>query len=88
MRNSMMFSEKVTININTIEDVKKFNKICNLEIFNDADISIYNKRYVVDGKSIMGIFSLNLAEPVEVNISNCGKVEIDAFLSLMRQFQK
>lgn len=88
MRNSMMFSKKVTININTIEDVKKFNKICNLEIFDDADINIYNKRYVVDGKSIMGIFSLNLSEPVEVNISNCGKVEIDAFLSLMKQFQE
>lgn len=88
MRNNNMFSKKITININTVENAKKFNEICNSDIFRNADINVYSGRYIIDGKSIMGIFSLDLIKPVEVDIKNCSEVEIDAFSSLMRQFQE
>ena len=49
------------INLNTIKRVKAFvNEILCIE--SDAVIKSRNGKYVVDAKSIMGIFSLNLTE--------------------------
>lgn len=56
------------ININTIEDAKEFVSICSK--YHDADIMVKQNRYVVDGKSILGIFSLNLLEPIKVIIDS------------------
>ncbi len=51
----------VKIKLNTIEDVRDFvNAVASTEI----DIDLSSGRYVVDGKSIMGIFSLDLLNPV------------------------
>ena len=52
------------ININTIEKAKEFVSICSK--YHDEDILVKQNKYVVDGKSILGIFSLNLVEPVKV----------------------
>lgn len=49
--------------INTISDVKEFVNITNRY---DFDIDLASGRYSVDGKSIMGIFSLDLAKPIEM----------------------
>lgn len=55
----------VNIKLSTIEDVKKF--VNAVTLFNgDADLS--SGRYVVDAKSIMGIFSLDLANPIALTI--------------------
>ena len=34
----------------------------------DCDLNLTSGKYVVNGKSIMGIFSLDLSKPIEVNI--------------------
>lgn len=52
------------ININTIEKAKEFVSICSK--YRDGDILVKQNKYAVDGKSILGIFSLNLVEPVKV----------------------
>lgn len=52
------------IKLNTIEDVKKFTNICTH--YHDADIDVKQGGQIIDGKSILGIFSLNLVEPVKV----------------------
>ena len=52
------------ISINTIEKAKEFVSICSK--YNDGDVLVKQNQYVVDGKSILGIFSLNLVEPVKV----------------------
>lgn len=52
------------ININTIERAKEFVSICSK--YHDGDILVKQNKYAVDGKSILGIFSLNLVEPVKV----------------------
>ncbi|HAZ18763.1 MAG TPA: hypothetical protein DCY75_01150, partial [Clostridiales bacterium] len=36
----------------------------------DGDVDLSSGRYVVDGKSIMGIFSLDLLKPIEMTVSN------------------
>ncbi|MDD6034292.1 MAG: HPr family phosphocarrier protein [Oscillospiraceae bacterium] len=54
-----------TINLSSIEDVKTFVSIMNKCPF-EADL--VSGRYVIDAKSIMGIFSLDLTRPIQMNI--------------------
>lgn len=51
------------IKINTIEHVK--NLVHLLQPIN-ADFDISHNRYMVDAKSIMGIFSMDLSKPVDL----------------------
>ena len=51
--------------LNSINDVKDFVNIVSKYDF-DADLT--SGRYVVDAKSIMGIFSLDLSKPINLNI--------------------
>ena len=58
--------------LSSINDVKDF---VNIVAKYDFDVDLTSGRYVVDAKSIMGIFSLNLSKPikVEVNSDDCDK---------------
>lgn len=56
------------IKLNTIQDVKDFIGISSK--CNDSEIDIKQGRHIIDGKSILGIFSLNLLEPVQVIIDS------------------
>jgi len=51
--------------INSIDDVKNFVNIVSKY---DFDIDLISDRYVVDAKSIMGIFSLDLTKPIRVDV--------------------
>ena len=53
--------------INSIEKVKKFCTISNEAPF---DVDLISGRYTIDAKSIMGIFSLNLSNPIEM-VAHC-----------------
>lgn len=51
------------ISLKSTEDVKNFvNLMCKY----DFDVDLTSGRYVVDAKSIMGIFSLDLSKPVKL----------------------
>ena len=55
----------VQISLNSIDKVKSFvNDIYRF----DYDFDLVSGRYVIDAKSIMGIFSLDLSKPIELNI--------------------
>ena len=58
----------MTIELKTIQDVKDFVEISST--YHDSEIVVKQNRYRVDGKSILGIFSLNLLEPVKVIIDS------------------
>lgn len=51
----------VNIRLSTIADVRDF---VNIVSKSDVDVDLQSGRYVVDGKSIMGIFSLDLLSPI------------------------
>ena len=51
--------------LNSINDVKEFVNIVSKY---DFDIDLTSGRYVVDAKSIMGIFSLDLSKPITLNV--------------------
>ena len=57
--------KKFNIIIDTIDKVKDF---CNLCSKCTGDVLVHSGRYTVSGKSIMGLFSLNLGKPVKVEI--------------------
>ncbi len=55
----------VQISLNSIDKVKSFvNAISTF----DFDFDLVSGRYVIDAKSIMGIFSLDLSKPIDLNI--------------------
>lgn len=55
----------VRISLNSIDKVKSF--VNDLTKF-DADFDLVSGRYVIDAKSIMGIFSLDLSKPIDLAI--------------------
>ena len=62
----------VQISLNSIDKVKAFvNAIAQFEY----DFDLISGRYVIDAKSIMGIFSLDLSKPIELAIHTEGNDE-------------
>ncbi len=74
--------KSVNINLSLTEDIKDLVRITSKYPF---DIDLKSGRYVVDGKSILGIFSLNLKKPIEVDIYSD---DCDALLDELKAFQK
>ena len=72
--------KKVTVSLASINDVKSFVNIVSKY---DFDVDLISGRYVVDAKSIMGIFSLDLSKPsdVEVMTDDC-----DSFIDEIKPF--
>lgn len=71
----------VSISLNSIDKVKAFvNDITKF----DTDFDLISGRYVIDAKSIMGIFSLDLAKPIELNIH--GEENMDTILSVLKPY--
>lgn len=55
----------VKISLNSIDKVKSFvNEITKF----DYDFDLVSGRYVIDAKSIMGIFTLDLSKSIDLNI--------------------
>ena len=63
----------VQISLNSIDKVKSFvNAITQYEY----DFDLISGRYVIDAKSIMGIFSLDLSKPIDLNIhADAGRMD-------------
>ncbi|MBQ1916036.1 MAG: HPr family phosphocarrier protein [Lachnospiraceae bacterium] len=63
----------VKISLNSIDKVKSFvNTISQF----DSDFDLISGRYVIDAKSIMGIFSLDLSSPIDLTIHDDNDAEI------------
>lgn len=66
--------------LNSINDVKNFVNIVSKY---DFDVDLTSGRYIVDAKSIMGIFSLNLSKPIKVEVHSD---DCDNFLKEVERF--
>lgn len=62
----------IHVTLNTIDKVKGF---VNIVALLDGDIDLGSDRYVVDAKSIMGIFSLDLSKPLKLKIHDQATAE-------------
>ena len=68
------------LSLSSINDVKNFVNIVSRY---DFDVDLTSGRYVVDAKSIMGIFSLDLSQPIKADIHSD---DCDKFVDELRQF--
>ena len=66
---------KFYVDLNKVDDIKNFVK--HAENY-DCDIIVRNmdRVFQVDGTSLIGLFSLNLSEPVEVEINDSEAAEL------------
>ena len=62
----------VQISLNSIDKVKSF--VNDLTKY-DYDFDLVSGRYVIDAKSIMGIFSLDLSKPIDLNIHDAANMD-------------
>ena len=72
--------QEITIALKSIDDVKEFVKIVNMY---DFDVDMVSGRHIVDAKSIMGIFSLDLSKSIKLNIH---ATDCDKFLDEIKKF--
>ena len=71
----------VRISLNSIDKVKSF--VNDLAKF-DVDFDLVSGRYVIDAKSIMGIFSLDLSKPIELVIH--AEDHLDEIMDILKPY--
>ena len=74
---------KLTVKIVSMQDADKFNKLCSKF---DCDMDLQSGKYYVDAKSIMGIFSLDLTQPLTLTVH--GNDEIDEITEAIAPYIK
>ncbi len=72
----------VEISLNSIDKVKSF--VNDINRF-DNDFDLVSGRYVIDAKSIMGIFSLDLSKPIALNI-HADDAGMDSIMELVEKY--
>ena len=72
----------IKVMLDSIDKVKSF--VNDLTKF-DCDFDIVSGRYVIDAKSIMGIFSLDLSKAIDLTIHGDG--DIDAILTVLKKYE-
>lgn len=74
---------RITINLN---DFTKARKFINETSKFPSDIDVIRDRYVIDGKSAIGIFTLDLSKPIDIEIHSDDPYEIKRFNDIMSEF--
>lgn len=72
------------VQLNTIDRVKRFVKICDNY---EEDIDLGSGRYVIDAKSIMGIFSFDLTKPLNIRIHSNNDDVVRRFNEEMSEYR-
>lgn len=73
----------VQISLNSIDKVKSFvNAITQFE----TDFDLISGRYVIDAKSIMGIFSLDLSKPIDLAIHADSEANMAEILEVLKPY--
>ncbi len=71
----------VKISLNSIDKVKSFVNTISQYSF---DFDLISGRYVIDAKSIMGIFSLDLSKPIDLAIH--AEEDVDKVLETLKPY--
>ena len=72
------------IKLDSIEKVKKFTSVV---LTFENDIDLMQGRYVIDGKSLMAIFSLDLTSVLKVLIHDTSLSDFAKFEKIMEEFR-
>lgn len=71
------------IKLNGVDDIKVFN---NTVTGIDGDVDLISGHYVVDAKSIMGIFSLDVSKPITCRIIAINEVAEAKAVSVIQRW--
>ena len=74
---------KKTLNLNEVVKIQNFVSSASIHNY---DIDVISGRYIIDAKSIMGIFSLDLSKPINILI-HADEVEAKDFLDVIKNFE-
>ena len=75
---------ELILNLNDFKRAKKFIETVNK--FN-SDIDVIRNRYIIDAKSTLGIFTIDLSEPVKIRLNSDDYAEITRFNEMMEEFK-
>ena len=74
---------QIRVTIKTMEEADKFSKLCSKF---DCDMDLQSGKYYVDAKSIMGIFSLDLSQPLVLNADTDDEQKVkEAFAEFVQE---
>ena len=68
--------------LTSVSDVKAF---VNAASFYPYEVDVLSGRYIINGKSIMGLFSIDLSTPVKVRLSKAG-AEAEELINSLRPY--
>lgn len=77
--------KRIKISLNSIDDLNKFVALSS-KFEEDIDAMSLDGNYIVNGKSILGIVSLDLTKPIYACIYSNDSVIDGQFIATMRQF--
>lgn len=81
MKEEFVTMKTIKISLNSIDKVKAFvNDITKF----DTDFDLVSGRYVIDAKSIMGIFSLDLSKSIDLSIHS--EENLDQILEILKPY--
>lgn len=73
------------IHLSNIDEVKKFVSFVSSFPF---EVNLCTDKYKIDAKSIMGVFSLDLSEPITVEVDKCNEEEKKLFAQKIKEFEQ
>ena len=80
--NYYAYKKKVQVSLNSIDKVKSFVK--DISRFS-CDFDLISGRYVIDAKSMLGIFSLDLSKPIDLAIHS-GDDDIREIMEVLKPY--
>ena len=83
-RKEIKMQNEFRVQLNTIDRVKRFVKICDNY---EEDIDLGSGRYIIDAKSIMGIFSFDLTKPLNIRIHSNNDDVVRRFNEEMSEYR-
>lgn len=75
----------LVLNLNDFDKAKRFVDKANMI---NSDVNVLRGRYLLDAKSSLGIYTIDLLKPVTVQIVSNDEDEIRLFNELMKEFKK
>lgn len=75
--------KSIKVNLNSVESVKRF---CEISSKNEFSIDVVSGKYRINGKSLLGLFSLDLSNDIEVEIESSDIEAINIFLKDIQDY--
>ncbi|MBR3599868.1 MAG: HPr family phosphocarrier protein [Lachnospiraceae bacterium] len=81
----MSKTSTMNVSLNEVEKLKKFVNVVSKTDLKVKAISSVDEDYVINAKSIFGLLSLNLSEPIIIQVKDVDE-EVDKFFDSIAEF--